>query len=217
MKNKGIMLTALAGLTSLTMLGVAAISFETPSVSFKSNAESESFLFDSNIGGSYFNNSGDVCVVPRTENPNDDINGRVEGASSYGGGRFCMTSNNPIDKRLRIAIGVNNLQSFAFTFHINFSDPCVAEDINYTAVAKFCGLQFDYGKMNYSWACPVLFSKEYEQSTVEKNHPYTISWTKTTETQTVRHIMFEITLHSGRGTQLYCPLFMDYFTLTWAC
>lgn len=216
MINKKIALAALVGLTSLTMLGVATINLDAPSELLKSIDQNESFTFDSNIGGSYFNN-GQTAVVPRTSDPNDDINGRVEGAGSFGGGRFCVTTNNPIDTRLRIAIGVNNLQSFAFTFHINFSDPAVADDINYTAVAKFCGLKFDFGKMNYDWACPVLFSRDYEQSSLEKNHQYTISWTKTTEAQIVRHIMFEITLHSWRGTQLYCPLFMDYFTLTWAC
>ena len=216
MSNKKI-LTALAGLTSLTMLGIVAININAPSALLKSNAQTEPFIFNSDIGGNYFNNSGDVNVVPRTSSPYDDINGRVEGARSFGGGRFCITSDNPIDKRLRIAIGVNNLQSFAFTFHINFSDPVVADDINYTAVAKFCGITFDYGKMNYDWACPVLFSRDYEQGSVEKNHPYTIAWTKTNESKTVRHIMFEITLHSGKGTQIYCPLFMDYFTLTWAC
>ena len=231
MKIKELILASIAA-TTLTTLAVVTTQAGKELVSFnKALASEKSFTFDQSIGKTYW--SSDVgnkkSIAPSADR--DAISARAnivtwDNKHGFGVETDCFYWNDyPVndsqhDLKTTLAVGVNNLQSFSFSFHL-LPGVDKQERTSYRATVRFFGEDYDVDKCITN---PVQEDELYQQGefssdTVINDHHYTHTWTKPDQNHVIRYALFEIKIFSkavasGGG---YCALFLDSITVTWNC
>lgn len=239
MKTKGL----LASITAATLTALTIITIQTgkvlpsvnkvlPSVN-KVLASEKSFTFDQGVGKTYW--SSDINNE-KTIAPTEDrsaISARTNNVTwgtwvnQYGFGvqEGCFywadypVNDNQNDLKTTLAVGVNNLQSFSFSFHLL---PGADKEgrTSYRATVRFFGENYNVNKcIETPKSEDELYGGEFSSNTVINDQHYTHTWTKPDQNHVIRYALFEIKIFStavasGGG---YCALFLDSITVTWNC
>lgn len=231
MKTKGLLL---ASITAATLTALTIISTQTGNVlpSFnKVLASGKSFTFDQSVGNTYWSsNIDDVKTIAPTVN-RSAISARIKNVTwgnqhGFGVKNDCFfwtdypVNDDKNDLKTTLAVGVNNLQSFSFSFHL-LPNADKQERTSYRATVRFFGENYDVNKcINDPKSEDELYQLgEFSSDTVINDHHYTHTWTKPDQNYVIRYALFEIKIFSkavasGGG---YCALFLDSITVTWNC
>ena len=231
MKHKGLLIASItaAALTALTLI-TAQTSTALPSFN-KVLASGKSFTFDQGVGNTYWSSDIDdeKTIAPTTDRSAISAStNNVTWGNQHGFGvqNDCFywtdypVNDNDNDLKTTLAVGVNNLQSFSFSFHL-LPGVDKQERTSYRATVRFFGEDYDVNKCIEK---PISEDELYQQAefssnTVINDHHYTHTWTKPEQNHVIRYALFEIKVFSkavasGGG---YCALFLDSITVTWDC
>lgn len=231
MKIKGL----LVSITAAALIGLTIITTQTgkvlPSFNKVSASSGKSFTFDQGVGKTYWSSG---INDEKTIAPTDDrsaISARtniVTWGDKHGFGveNDCFywtdypVNDKDHDLKTTLAVGVNNLQSFSFSFHL-LPGADKEKQTSYRATVRFFGEDYNVNKCIED---PKSEDKLYEEgvfssNTVINDHHYTHTWTKPDQNHVIRYALFEIKIFSnavvsGGG---YCALFLDSITVTWNC
>lgn len=231
MKIKGLLL---ASITAATLTALTIITTQTGKVlpSFnKVLASGKSFTFDQGVGNAYWSSDiGDEKTIAPTVD-RSAISARtniVTWGTQHGFGvqNDCFywtdypVNDNDNDLKTTLAVGVNNLQSFSFSFHL-LPGADKQERTSYRATVKFFGEDYNVNKcINDPKSEDELYEEgEFSSNTVINDYHYTHTWTKPDQNHVIRYALFEIKIYSKAVTSGggYCALFLDSITVTWNC
>lgn len=231
MRIKGLLIASITA-TALTALTIITAQTSKALPSFNEVlASGKSFTFDQGVGNTYWSSDIDdeKSIAPTTDR--SAISARthnVTWGNQHGFGvqndSFYWTdypvNDNDNDLKTTLAVGVNNLQSFSFSFHL-LPGVDKQERTSYRATVRFFGEDYD---VNECIENPISEDELYQQAefssnTVINDHHYTHTWTKPDQNHVIRYALFEIKVFSkavasGGG---YCALFLDSITVTWDC
>ena len=230
MKIKGL----LVSITAVTLTALTIIATQTgkvlPSFNKVLASSGKSFTFDQGVGKTYWaSDIDDEKTIAPTED-RSAISARTnivtwDNTHGFGVQNDCFYwTDHPVneeghDLKTTLAVGVNNLQSFSFSFHLL---PGVdnQESTSYRATVRFFGENYNVNKcIEEPKSGDELYEGEFSSNTVENDHHYTHTWTKPDQNHVIRYALFEIKIFSkavasGGG---YCALFLDSITVTWNC
>ena len=234
MKIKGL----LVSITAVTLTALTIIATQTgkvlPSFNKVLASSGKSFTFDQGVGKTYWSSDiNNEKTIASTED-RSAISARTN-AVAWGtwGNRYgfgvqtdCFywadypVNDNQNDLKTTLAVGVNNLQSFSFSFHL-LPGTDNQESTSYRATVRFFGEDYNVNKCIET---PNSKDELYEEgvfssNTVINDEHYTHTWTKPDQNNVIRYALFEIKIFSkavasGGG---YCALFLDSITVTWNC
>lgn len=230
MKIKGL----LASITAATLIGLTIITTQTGKVLSSFNevlaSSGKSFTFDQGVGNTYWSSDIDdeKTIAPTADRSAISARTNIvtwDNHHGFGVENDCFYWNDyPVndsahDLKTTLAVGVNNLQSFSFSFHLL---PGVdnQESTSYRATVRFFGEDYNVNKcIETPKSEDELYEGEFSSDTVENDHHYTHTWTKPDQNHVIRYALFEIKIFSkavvsGGG---YCALFLDSITVTWNC
>ena len=230
MKIKGL----LAAITAATLTASIIITTQTGEVLPSFNqvlASGKSFTFDQGVGKTYWSSDIDdeKTIAPTTDR--SAISARtniVTWGNKHGFGVetdcFYWTdypvNDKDNDSKTTLAVGVNNLQSFSFSFHL-LPGTDKQEKTSYRATVRFFGENYNVKKcIEEPESKDELYEKgEFSSNTVINDHHYTHAWTKPDQNHVIRYALFEIKVFSTRVASGggYCALFLDSITVTWNC
>lgn len=231
MKIKELILISITA-TTLTTLAIVVTQTgkELPSFN-KVFASEKSFTFDQGVGNAYWSSNVDdeKTIAPALDR--GAISARtniVTWGNKHGFGvqNDCFywtdypVNDNDNDSKTTLAVGVNNLQSFSFSFHLL---PLVEKQnsTSYRATVRFFGEDYDVNKcINNPDSKDELYEEgEFSSNTVINDHHYTHTWTKPDQNHVIRYALFEIKIFSTAVSSSggYCALFLDSITVTWNC
>ena len=231
MKIKGLLL---ASITTTTLTALTIITTQTGKVlpSFnKVLASEKSFTFNQGVGSTYWSSDIDdeKTIAPTLDR--SAISARTNNVTwgnqhGFGVQNDCFywtdypVNDNDNDLKTTLAVGVNNLQSFSFSFHL-LPGVNKQESTSYRATVRFFGEDYNVNKcINDPKSEDELYEEgEFSSNTVINDYHYTHTWTKPDQNHVIRYALFEIKIFSkavasGGG---YCALFLDSITVTWDC
>lgn len=229
----------------IAMIGVALISLTAITVTIAntnkvtlpiagSGATTKTLIFNNTLAENYWSGSHGLKTIPaNSEYTSIDICTKPKGKSGHstlGGDNFVEIEyaiNNPGNKQERyfeLIAGVNNLQSFSWTFQVNYNSAISETELGYKIVAEFYDKNFDiyrYYYYNDKGSTTLYDTVELASDTLIRNNKYTINWSKTNELlYTTRVVKFTISIEPKRSTistDNYCTLFVENVTINWNC
>lgn len=232
MKIKELVLASIA-VTTFAAVTIAITQTGKEPVTFnKAAATEKSFTFNENVGKTYWNSDiTDTKYIAST--PEHDAifakANEVHRQPDYSFGKeksffwndYSINENGQ-DTKITLAVGVNNLQSFSFTFHLNV-DEGKQSRTSYAATLNFFGEAYDVDKCitNPESKDRLYDEVTYSKNGVVKDEKYTHTWLKSEQidqSPVIRYVLFELKIFSTAGTcDSYCALFLENISVTWSC
>jgi len=230
MKIKGL----LVSITAVTLTALTIIATQTgkvlPSFNKVLASSEKSFTFDQGVGKTYWSSAIDAEKTIAPTKDRSAISARTnivtwDNHHGFGAKNDCFYWNDyPVnddkhDLKTTLAVGVNNLQSFSFSFHL-LPGADNQESTSYRATVRFFGENYNVNKcITDPKSEDELYKGEFSSNTVINDEHYTHTWTKPDQNNVIRYALFEIKIFSkavasGGG---YCALFLDSITVTWNC
>ena len=193
-------------------------------------ATEKSFTFNEDVAKTYWNSDVNEAKTIASTAEHDAISARAQEIHyqpNYGFGvensffwNDYSINEEGQDTKIMLAVGVNNLQSFSYTFHINV-DEGKQSRTSFTAKVKFFGEDYDVDKcITAAQDEDVLYEEEYNRPNggVVKDYKYTETWTKPDQNYVIRYALFELKIFSKASTcGGYCALFLENIGVTWNC
>ncbi|MBQ7242791.1 MAG: hypothetical protein IJS52_01090 [Bacilli bacterium] len=210
-------LLALFGISIVAVFSLtffASVCENTPIVPDVMATTNKSFTFDSAIGGEYWQLSKwEQSVATGQGSP---ISSRIELPyetycdRGFGGGSLFYYQTNGGSGSFNFSFGINNLQSFEFSFHTWNSGWNMASAEFHAAIDYQDGDGNPVYQENYDLVNGDSVDKN---SDLHANTPTAYSWTRTQEFigEAIRKVLVNVSYaHMSR-------IFMDYVTVSWSC